>query len=138
MIWENGIETCILSCKKRIASLGLMQDAGCLGLVHWDDPERWYGKGSGKGAQDWELMYTRGRFMLMYGKTNTVLQSKIKLKKKRYSASLIIREMQIKTTMSYQSSHQSEWPSSKSLQTINAGKGVEKMEHSCTAGGNVN
>ena len=21
MIWENGIETCILSCKKRIASL---------------------------------------------------------------------------------------------------------------------
>ena len=72
MIWENGIETCILSCKKRIANLGLMQDTGCLGLVHWDDPERWYGKGSGKGAQDWELMYTRGRFMSMYGKTNTV------------------------------------------------------------------
>ena len=35
MIWENGIETCIISCKKRIASLGLMQDTGCLGLVHW-------------------------------------------------------------------------------------------------------
>ena len=32
MIWENGIETCILSCKKRIASLCLMQDTGCLGL----------------------------------------------------------------------------------------------------------
>ena len=32
----------------------------------------------------------------------------------------------------------SEWPSSKSLQTINAGKGVEKREHSCTVGGNVN
>ena len=40
MIWENGIETCILSCKKRIASLGSIQDTGCLGLVHWDDPER--------------------------------------------------------------------------------------------------
>ena len=40
MIWENGIETCILSCKKRITSLGSMQDTGCLGLVHWDDPER--------------------------------------------------------------------------------------------------
>ena len=40
MIWENGIETCILSCKKRIASLGLIQDTGCLGLVHGDDPER--------------------------------------------------------------------------------------------------
>ena len=35
MIWENGIETCILSCKERIASLGLIQDTGCLGLVHW-------------------------------------------------------------------------------------------------------
>ena len=40
MIWENGIETCILSCKKRSASLCLIQDTGCLGLVHGDDPER--------------------------------------------------------------------------------------------------
>ena len=40
MIWEDGIEICILSCKKRIASLGSIQDTGCLGLVHWDDPER--------------------------------------------------------------------------------------------------
>ena len=40
MIWENGIETCILSCKKLIASLGSIQDTGFLGLVHWDDPER--------------------------------------------------------------------------------------------------
>ena len=35
-------------------------------------------------------------------------------------------------------SHQSEWPSSKSLQTINAGEGVEKREPSCIAGGYVN
>ena len=35
-------------------------------------------------------------------------------------------------------SHWSEWPSSKSLQTINAGEGVEKRERSCTVGGNVN
>ena len=40
MIWENGIETCIISYKKRITSLGSMQDTRCLGLVHWDDPER--------------------------------------------------------------------------------------------------
>ena len=40
MIWENGIETCILPCKKRIASLCSIQDTGCLGLVHGDDPER--------------------------------------------------------------------------------------------------
>ena len=51
MIWENGIETCIISCKTQIASLGSMQDTGCLGLVHWDDPERWYGEGgSGLGT----------------------------------------------------------------------------------------
>ena len=40
MIWKNGIETCILSCKKRITSLGSIQDTGFLGLVHWYDPER--------------------------------------------------------------------------------------------------
>ena len=39
MIWENGTETCIIPYKKRITSLGSMQDTGCLGLVHWDDPE---------------------------------------------------------------------------------------------------
>ena len=54
MIWENGIETCIISYKKRIANLGLMQDTGCLGLVHWDGPEGWYGEGGGRGVQDGE------------------------------------------------------------------------------------
>ena len=73
MIRENGIETCIISYKKRIASLGSMQDTGRLGLVHWDNPEGWYGEGVGRGVQEWELMYTHGGFMLMYGKTNTVL-----------------------------------------------------------------
>ena len=34
MIWENGILTCILSCKNRITSLCPMQDTACLGLVH--------------------------------------------------------------------------------------------------------
>ena len=43
MIWENGINTCIISYKKRITSPGSMQDTGSLGLVHWDDPEGWYG-----------------------------------------------------------------------------------------------
>ena len=46
-----------------IASLGLIQDTGCLGLVHWDDPERWYGEGGRRGVQNWELMDTRGRFL---------------------------------------------------------------------------
>ena len=48
MIWENGIEICIILYKKRITSLGSMQDTGCLGLVHWDDPEGWYGEGAGR------------------------------------------------------------------------------------------
>ena len=51
MIWENGTETYIISYKKRIASPGLMQDSGSLGLVHWDDPERWYGEGGGRGVR---------------------------------------------------------------------------------------
>ena len=73
MIWENGIETYIISYMKRIASPGLMQNTGCFGLVHWDDPEGWYGEGSGRGVQDGEHMYTSGGFILMYGKTNTIL-----------------------------------------------------------------
>ena len=73
MIWENGIETCIISYMKQIASPGSMHDTGCLGLVHWDDPEGWYGEGGGSGVQDREHMYTCGGFMLMYGKTNTIL-----------------------------------------------------------------
>ena len=50
MIWENGIETCIISYKKRIASPGSVIDTGCLGLVHWDDPERCYREGRGGGS----------------------------------------------------------------------------------------
>ena len=55
MIRENGIE------------------AGCSGLVHWDDPERWDGDRGGRGVQGGEHVYTCGKFMLMYGKTNTIL-----------------------------------------------------------------
>ena len=49
MIWENGIETCKISYVKRITSPGLMQDTGCLGMVHWDDPEGWDGREVGGG-----------------------------------------------------------------------------------------
>ena len=50
-IWENGIETCKISCMKRVACLGSMHDTGCLGLVHWDDPEGWNGEGGGHSDQ---------------------------------------------------------------------------------------
>ena len=74
MIWENGIETWIISYKKQITSPGLMQDTlrymqdTPVGLVHWDDPEGWYGEGRGRGVLDWEHLYTHSGFMLMYGK----------------------------------------------------------------------
>ena len=73
MIWENGSDTCILSYVKRITSPGSMHERGCLGLVHWDDPEGWCMEGGGRGVQDGEHVYTCGRFMLMYGKTNIIL-----------------------------------------------------------------
>ena len=73
MVWENGIETCILSYVKKITSPGSIHETGCSGLVHWDDPEGWDREGGGRGVQDREHMYTRGGFMSMYGKTNTIL-----------------------------------------------------------------
>ena len=57
MIWENGIEICIISYMKQIASPGSMHNTGCLGLAHWDDPEGWYGEGGGRRVQDGEHMY---------------------------------------------------------------------------------
>ena len=53
MIWENGIETCIISYMKRVTSPGLMHDTGCLGLVHWDDPEGWYLGGRREEGSGW-------------------------------------------------------------------------------------
>ena len=50
MIWENGIETCILSCKNRITSLCPMQDTTCLGQVHGDDLEGCCVEGGGRGG----------------------------------------------------------------------------------------
>ena len=73
MILESGIETCIISYMKQVASAGLMHDTGYLGLVHWDDPEGWHREGGGRRVQDGEHLYTCGGFMLIYGKTNTIL-----------------------------------------------------------------
>ena len=43
------------------------------GLVHWVDSEGWYGEGGGRRVQDGEHIYTCGRFILIYGKINTIL-----------------------------------------------------------------
>ena len=49
MIWENGIETCIVSRMERVTSPSSMHDAGCLGLVRWDDPGEGVGREEGGG-----------------------------------------------------------------------------------------
>ena len=73
MILENGIEICIISYMRRVASPGLRHNTGCLGLMHWDDPGGWYGEGGGRRVQDGEHMYTCGRFISIHGKTNKIL-----------------------------------------------------------------
>ena len=56
--------------------------------MHWDDPEGWNGEGGGRRVQDGEHMYTCGGFILIFGKSNTVMLSlKIKLKKKKKTQS---------------------------------------------------
>ena len=56
MIWESGIETCILSYVKQTASPGSMHETGCSGMVHWDNPEGWHEEGGGSGVQNGKHM----------------------------------------------------------------------------------
>jgi len=72
-LWENGTEIRMISYMERVASPGSMHDTGCLGLVHWEDPEGGYGEGGGRRVQDGEHVYTCGGFISMFGKTNTIL-----------------------------------------------------------------
>ena len=58
-IWENGIETCKISCMKRVASPGSMHDTGCLGLVHWDHLEGWNGEGGGRRVHSHTPLHTQ-------------------------------------------------------------------------------
>ena len=63
----------IISCMKRVAGPGSMHDTECLGLVHWEDPEGWFGEGGGRRVQDGEHMYTCDGFILIFGKANTIM-----------------------------------------------------------------
>ena len=78
-IWENGIETCILSCMKWVTSPGSMHDTGCLGLVHWDDPEGRYGEGGGfRMGNTWIPVADSFRYL-----AKPIQYCKVKKKKKR-------------------------------------------------------
>ena len=61
--WTTGLQGSSVS----------MSDTGCLGLVHWDDLEGWYGEEGGRRVQDGEHMYTCSGFILIFGKTNTIM-----------------------------------------------------------------
>ena len=73
MIWENGIETCILLYVKRIASPGSMHETGCSGLVHWDDPEGWDGEGRGRGFRMGNMCTPVADSCQCMAKTTTIL-----------------------------------------------------------------
>ena len=70
MIWENGIETCIISYMKQVASPGSMHDTGCLGLVHWDDPEGWYGEGGGTRVNQYNIVKLKNTIKYIITKKN--------------------------------------------------------------------
>ena len=71
IVQEAGIKT--IPKKKRCKKAKWLSDVALQTAVNWDDPERWYGEGGGRGAQDGEHLYTRGRFTLMCVKTNIIL-----------------------------------------------------------------
>ena len=62
MIWENHIETCIISYMKRIASPGSMHETGCSGLGHWDDPEGMVWGARSEGSSGWGTRVHPWRF----------------------------------------------------------------------------
>ena len=84
-IWENGIETCEISCMKRDASPGSVHDAGCLGLVRWEGPGGWYGEvgreeGSGWGACVYLKFKKKKKKKVPYHKVKDSTSTKLNLR----------------------------------------------------------
>ena len=72
MIWENGIETCVISyetsCQSSFDAQYWMLGAGALGR-----PRRMVWGGRREEGSGWGTRVYLWQFMLIYGKTNTIL-----------------------------------------------------------------
>ena len=72
-IWENGIETCIISCMKRVASPGSDARYWLLGAGALGRPRGRVWGGRREEGSGWGTQYTCGGFISIFGKTNTIL-----------------------------------------------------------------
>ena len=63
-----------------------MQDTGCLGLVHWDDPEGWYREGGERGSSEWGTHVYLWRIHVdVWQNQYNIVKLKNKIKKKKES-----------------------------------------------------
>ena len=69
MAESEELKSLLIKVKEEGKKLGLKLNI----QVHWDDPEGWNGEGGGRRVQDGEHMYTCGGFILIFGKSNTVM-----------------------------------------------------------------
>ena len=85
-IWENGIETCIISYMKRVASPGSMHDTGCMGLSRrmvWGG-RRDEGSGWGTHVYLWQIHFDIWQNQYNIVKLNNKIKLKIIIIKKKY------------------------------------------------------
>ena len=77
--------------EKRVASPGLMHNTGCLGLVHWNDPEGWCGEVEGGGFRMGSTCIPVVDSFWCLAKLIQCLRFKNKIKKKHVLSSFIIQ-----------------------------------------------
>ena len=83
MIWENGIEIRMISYMERVASPGSMHNTGCLGLVHWDDPEGWKGGKEGEPQEEGNVRILPADSLHCAAETNTLQSNFASIKKNK-------------------------------------------------------
>jgi len=69
--WVNNPKPKLLGCRGMFSFM-----RNCHSFISkwlYDDPEGWYGEGGGRRVQDGEHIYTCDGFILIFGKTNTIM-----------------------------------------------------------------